>query len=80
MAESSRQCGLVMCRQGWGGFPPRSGICPPGSIGRPVGVSPSERLSKGWDRRRRLGASEAFLCELALGGDEFVDDLALSYQ
>lgn len=78
MAERSRQCGLVMCRQGWGNFHLRSGICPPGSIGRAVGF-PGGVLSKGGAVTDGGGASEGFLRELALGGDEVVDDLALSH-
>jgi hypothetical protein len=41
----------------------------------PVGV-----LSKGGAVTDGWGGSEASLCELALGGDEFVDDLALRHQ
>jgi hypothetical protein len=60
-------------------FPPRIGVCPSGSIGRPVGfpvgvLSKSGAVTDGW------GGSEASLRELALSGDEFVDDLALSHQ
>lgn len=60
------------------GFPPRIGICSPGGIGCPAGF-PVEVLSKGGAVTDGWGASEAFLRELALGGDEFVEDLALSH-
>ena len=60
-------------------FLPRILVCLTDSIGRPVGfpigvLSRNEDVADGW------GGSEAFLCELALGGDEFVDDLALRHQ
>ena len=60
-------------------FLPRILVYLTGSIARPVefpiGVlSTDEAVADGW------GGSEAFLRELALGGDEFVDDLALRHQ
>lgn len=64
--------GLLEC-------PPRIGVCPLGSIGRPVGF-PVGVLSKGGAVADGWGGSEASLRELTLGGDEFVDDLALSHQ
>jgi hypothetical protein len=43
--------------------------------GFPIAVLPrGETVADSW------GGSKAFLRELALGGDEFVDDLALSHQ
>lgn len=79
MAESSTQCGLVMCRLGWGNFHLAVAFAR-----RAVSVArwgfPGGVLSKGGVVADGWGVSEGFLRELALGGGEFVDDLVLSYQ
>ena len=78
----SRELDRVQARDAPAGlveFLPRIGACPPGSIGRPVEfhlrvLLTGEGVADGW------GGGEAFLRELALGSDEFVDDPALSHQ